>query len=132
MNKIVNKFLLPGDKFILKLHLRIHLRLWTILKTSNKSISNVFLICKISIFRKCIKYTIHWDKTQMLKQFLRTKWMIQKMPFIFLSQAPTHHIFNFNLWVLYELKNKVCLSKNMCWIFHFQFRFISIEVYIFI
>ena len=35
--------------------------------------SNVFWYVKVCIFWKCIQYTIHWDKTQMLKNFLPTK-----------------------------------------------------------
>ena len=48
----------------------------------------------------------------------------------FLSRAPTHH--SFNLRFLYELKHKARLSKTVCWIFHFQFRFVFIKVYIFV
>ena len=54
--------------------LRIHWRFSTILNTSNKNVwSNVFWNLKVGIFWKCIQYTIHWDKTQMLKNFLRSK-----------------------------------------------------------
>ena len=31
--------------------------------------SNVLWFVKVYIFWKCIQYTIHWDKTQMLKKF---------------------------------------------------------------
>ena len=51
---------------------------------------------------------------------------------LFLSRAPAHHIFTFNLRFLYELKHKVCLSKTMCGIFHFQLRFVFIKVDIFV
>ena len=48
---------------------RIHWRLSTILKRSNKSVwSNVFWYVKVFIFWKCIQYTIHWDKTQIFKK----------------------------------------------------------------
>ena len=51
--------------------LRIHWRLSTILKTSNKSgWSNAFWYVKVYIFWKFIRYNIHWDKTKMLKRFL--------------------------------------------------------------
>ena len=113
--------------------LRIHWRLSTIWKTSNKSVwSNVFWYVKICIFWKCIQYTIHWDKTQMLKKFPSDKINGTKNALFFLSRAPTHHSFTFNLWFLYELKHKVCLSKTMCEIFHFRFRFIFVKVYIFV
>ena len=52
-------------------NLRIHWRLSTVLKTSNKGVwSNVFWYVKVFIFWKCIQHTIHWDKTQMLKRIL--------------------------------------------------------------
>ena len=50
----------------------------------------------------------------------------------FLSQAPTHHSFTFNMQFLYELKHKVRLSKTVCGISHFRFRFVFIKVYIFV
>ena len=56
--------------FRTQLSLRIHWRLFTILKASNKSIwSNVFWYVKVFIFWKFIQYTIHWDKTQMSRKF---------------------------------------------------------------
>ena len=52
------------------LFLRIHRRLSTILKTSNKKVwSNVFWYVKLWIFWKCIQYTIHWGKAHMLEKF---------------------------------------------------------------
>ena len=57
--------------------------------------------------------------------------MVRKMPSFFLSLAPTHHSFTFNLQFLYEPKHEVRLSKIVCGIFHFRFRFIFIKVYIF-
>ena len=50
----------------------------------------------------------------------------------FRLQAPTHQSFTFNLRFLYELKQKVCLSKTVCGISHFRFRFVFIKVYIFV
>ena len=50
----------------------------------------------------------------------------------FLSRAPTHHSFTFNLRFSYELKLKVCLSKTVCGIFFFLFRFVFVKVYIFV
>ena len=40
-----------------------------------------------------------------------------KNALFFLSWAPTHHSFTFNLWFLYELKDKVHLSKTVCLVF---------------
>ena len=113
-------------------HWRIHQRLLTVLKTSNKSVwSNVSWYVKVCIFWKCIRYTIHWDKTQLLKKFPLGKISGAKIP-SFSSRAPSHHCFSFNLWFLHELKHKVRLSKTVCGIFHFRFRFAFIKVYIFV
>ena len=67
--------------------------------------------------------------------------MLKKIPFeqnklykkcpLFLSRAPTHHSFTFNLRFLYELKHKVCHSKTLCEIFHFQFRCVFTKVHFF-
>ena len=103
--------------------LRIHWRLSTILETSNKSVwSNVSWYVKVCIFWNCIQYIIHWDKTQILKKFPSEKINVTKNALFFLSRAPTHHIFNFNLRFLYELKHKVRLS-NCVWDFPFSIRF---------
>ena len=102
-------------------------------KNKQKSVwSNAFWYVKVCIFWKCIQYTIHWDKTQMLKKFPSDKINGTKNALFFLSRAPTHHSFTFNLRFLYELKHKVHLSKTVCGIFHFQFRFVFIKVYIFV
>ena len=50
----------------------------------------------------------------------------------FLSRAPSHHSFTFNLRFLFELNRKVRLSKTVCGFFHFRFRFFFIKVYIFV
>ena len=110
--------------------LRIYWRLSTILKTNNKSVwSNVFWYIKVCIFWKCIQYTIHWDNTQILQisNFLKQNELVQKMPSFFFF----HELFFFPLWFSYELKHKIRLSKTLCGIFHFQFCFIFIKVYIF-
>ena len=93
---------LLNHKFWLELFskLRIHWRLSTILKTSNKSArSSVFLYKKVYIFWKFIQYTIHRDKTQMWKMFPWDKIKVIKNALFFLSQAPTHDSFTFN-WQL--------------------------------
>ena len=73
------------------------------------------------ICSKCIQYTIHWDKTQVLKKITSGQ-----------TRAQTHHSFIFKLRFLYELNHKIRLSKTVCGIFHFRFRFIFIKVYIFV
>ena len=62
-----------------------------------------------------------------IKNFIRTKQNVQKMPF-FLSRTPTYHSFSFNLRSLYELKHKCRLSKPVCSVFTFQLRFVFIKV----
>ena len=68
----------------------------------------------------------------MLKKFPSNKINSTKNALFFLSLAPTHHSLTFNLRFLYELKHKVRLSKTVCEIFHFRFRFVFIKVYIFV
>ena len=107
-------YFLPFKTVLKKLVLRINWRLSTILKTSNKSVrSNVFWYVEVCIFWKCIRYTIHWDKIQILKKFTSDKINGTKND-LFFSWAPTHHSFTFNLRFLYELKHTVRLSKNVC------------------
>ena len=67
---LFNVFLKDLFFFVSNASLMIYWRLSTILKTSNKSVwSNAFWYVKVCIFWKCIQYTIHWDKMQMLKNF---------------------------------------------------------------
>ena len=68
----------------------------------------------------------------MLKKLPPDKIRGTKNALFFLSRAPTHHGFTFNLQFLYELKHKVRLCKTVGRIFHFLFRFIFIKVYIFV
>ena len=68
----------------------------------------------------------------MLKKFPSDKINGTKNALFFLSRAPTHHSFNFNLRFLYELKRKVGYSETMSGIFHFWFRFVFVKVYIFV
>ena len=120
-------------QLMMPLTLRIHWRLSTILESSNKSVwSNVFWSVKVCIFWKCVQYTIHWEKTQILKKFPLNKINGTKNALFFLSWATTHHNFTFNLQFLYELKHKIFLSKSVCGIFLFRFRFVFIKVFIFV
>ena len=68
--------------------LRIHWRLSTILKRSNESVWSNFCYVKVQIFWKFIQYTIHWDKTQMLKKCPSDKITATKNTLFFLSRAP--------------------------------------------
>ena len=67
----------------------------------------------------------------MLKKFLSDTVNVTKSSLFFLSRAPIHYCFTFNSRFLYELKHKDRLSKIVCKIFHFRFRFVFIKVYIF-
>ena len=68
----------------------------------------------------------------MLKISPSVKINCKEMSFFSLPRAPTYHIFAFNLRFLYELKQKVHLSKIVFGIFSFRFRFFFIKVYIFV
>ena len=68
----------------------------------------------------------------MLKKIPSDKINGTKNALFFLSRAPTHHSFTFNLQFLYELKQKVRLSKTVCGMLHFRSRFVFIKVYIFV
>ena len=66
----------------------------------------------------------------MLKKIPSDKINGTKNALFFLSRAPTHHGFTFNLRFLYEPKYTVRLSKAVSVIFHFWFRSIFTENYI--
>ena len=90
---------------------------------------NVFWYIKVSIFWKCIQYTIHWGKTQMLTKFPLEKTNGTKNYLFFLLQAPTHHSFTFNLRFLYELKHKdssikICMGFSIFDSISFLLKFI--------
>ena len=77
-----------GNLHYFVLPLRIHWRLLTVLKTSNKSVwSNVFWYVIVCVFCKCIQYMIYWDKTKMVKRFPLDKiTSIQKLPSYFFHE----------------------------------------------
>ena len=88
----------------------INWRLSMILETSNQSVwSNVFWYVKVSIFWKCIQCIIHWDKSQILKQFPSEKINGAKNAPFFLSRAPTHHS-----WFLHGLGSTRFVSLKLC------------------
>ena len=68
----------------------------------------------------------------MLKKIPSDKINGTKNALFFLSRAPTHYSFTFNLRFLYELTRTVRLSKTVCGFFHFRFGFGFIKVYIFV
>ena len=68
----------------------------------------------------------------MLKKRPSDKISGAKNALFFLSRAPTHHNFTFNLRFFYELKHRVGLSETVFGIFRFRFDFVFIKVYIFV
>ena len=101
------------------------LRAFDDFKNKQKSVwSNDFWYVLVCILWKCIQYTIHGDKAQMLKKFQSDKTNGTKNALFFLSRAPTHHSFTFNFRFLYELKHKVQISEAVGGIFHFRFLFV--------
>ena len=73
------------------------------------------------MFLKCIYYTMHWDKTQMLKKFSLVKINGTNNALFFLSRAPTHTVLlvvcNFYMsWSTRFVSIKLCVG---CSIFDF-------------
>ena len=83
--------------------LRIQWRLLTILKTSKKVYKGKF-----------IQYTIHWDKTQMLKKFLLDKINVKRNALFFLSWAATHRSFTFIIYDSCMSWGTKFVSLNLC------------------
>ena len=74
-----------------------HWRLYKILKANNQRVWSIFfLYLKVYIFWKFIQYTIHWDKTQILRKFSSDKTNLTKNALFFISWTPTHDSFTFN------------------------------------
>ena len=68
----------------------------------------------------------------MLREFPSDKIKVTENVLFFLSRAPAHYVFPFNLHFSYELKRMVYLSKNLPEIFHFLFCLVCIKRYIFV
>ena len=83
--------------------LRIQWRLLTILKTSKKVYEG-----------KSIQYTIHWDKTQMLKKFLLDKINVARNALFFLSWAAIHRSFTFIIYDSCMSWGTKFVSLNLC------------------
>ena len=104
--------------------LRIHWKLSTILKTSSKSVwSNVLWYKKIYIFWKFIQYSIHWNKTQMLKKIPSDKINVTKNALFFSREL---QLITDLLWIRSSYTGMVHISKTVCGIFHFRFHFYQI------
>ena len=83
-------------------------------------------------FWKCIQYTIHWGKTN-VKDFPSNKINGTKNALFFFCDLQFIQFYFYTLKVrfLYELKRKIRLSKTVCGILHFRFRFVFIKVYLY-
>ena len=68
----------------------------------------------------------------MLKKFPLDKINVIKDALFFLSRAPPHDSFSFNSQFLHGVKHMVHLSKTVCGIFHFRFRLVFVNLYIFV
>ena len=103
--------------------LKMHCRLSAIIKTSYKSEwSNVFWYVKVYIFSKVIQYTLQCDKTQMLKNFLRTKKKtLQKMHYFFFRELQLIPVLLL-IHNSYTSRSTRFISLKLCGIFHFRFR----------
>ena len=75
-------------------------------------------------------YSIDYILTQNtnVKETSFTQYKRYKKPFFFLSGAPTHGSFTFNLLLFYELEHMVHLSKSVCGISHFRFGLVFIKL----
>ena len=100
----------------------------TILKTAKNVYEVIFFDMQKYVYSDSVFNTQNADAEKNLPDKINGT----KNALFFLSRAPAHHSFTFNLRFLYELKHKVRLSKTVCGIFHFRFRFVFIKVYIFI
>ena len=79
---------------------------------------------------------VYWDKKQILIIIIIiiiiiNKINVTKTALLSLPRVPAYHRFNFNSQFLYELKHMVHLCKTVYEIFHFQFRLVFINFYIF-
>ena len=111
--------------------LRIHWRLSAILKASKKSLwNNFFWYAKVYISEKFTQHAIHWDEIEILKKFPSDKLNCTKNALS--SRAPAHLSFTFNSQFLYKLKHIVHLGKTVRGNFHFWFRPVFINVYVFV
>ena len=113
-------------------YLRIHWRLSMILNITKKMYEIcVFWCAKKYIFWKCVQYTIHSDKTNIKKISSGENKRYKKCSFLFgkvqLIRVLLLTCNDFMSWIIW-----VHLSKIVCWILHFWFRFAFSKFYIFV
>ena len=93
--------------------------------------SNAFDMQKY-VYYKSVFNTLYIEINHKFKKISLRQNKRYKNALFFLSRAPSHRSFTFNLRFLCELKHKIDLSKTMTGIFHFWFCFHFIKVYVFI
>ena len=98
--------------------------------------SNAFFICKSIygqyIYSESLFNALYIEIRKCSKTFLSDKIDGTKNVLVFLSRAPIHHSFTFNLRFFYELTHKDQLSKTVRGVFYFRFPLVYINVYIFV
>ena len=92
----------------------------------------IFFDMEKYVYSESVFNTLYIKIKQMSKKFPAKKMDGTKNVLFFLSRTPTHHSFTFNLRFSYEPNHKALLSKTVCGIFHFRFRFVSIKIHIFV
>ena len=94
-------------------YVRIHWRLSTILKTSNKSVrSNAFWYLKVCISWKCIHYTMHWELQLITVLLLSCELIWAEAQGSSLTRVPKVP-FRFFDKLKYEIRNKVLIFVSI-------------------
>ena len=118
------------DKKVKRLLLRIHWRLSIILKTSKKKrMKQCFWYVKVCVFWKCIQYTIHWDKMQILKKFPSDKINSTKKWLLFFCQLQLITVLllccnYFMSWSTWFVSLKLCMGFSIFNSVSFLLRFV--------
>ena len=92
--------------------LRMHWRFSTILKTSKKVYEVMFFDMLKYVYSENVLIHYALRNTNVKNKFTSGKINGTKYAVFFLSRAPTHYSFTFNLQFLNELKHNVRLSKT--------------------
>ena len=110
----------PDAEIMLNLTtLRTHRKAFNDFKNKQRSVwINLFCYVKVCIFWKSIKYTIHWDKTQMLNNFPSDKINVQKMPSFFFQKLQLItvllQIYNYYIsWSIRFVSLQLCLGFSI-------------------
>ena len=94
--------------------LKVHWRLSATLKTTNKYVwSNTFWYAEVNISWEFVQCTIHWDKTQILKKFLRAKGTFQIMHSFFFRELQLITVLLL-ICVFYMRWSKMFISLKVC------------------